>query len=434
MARLLSVFFHVSILVLVTTGYAQTIERPRIQSILETLAADEMMGREAGTPSERKAADYIAGQFAAIGLSPYEGLESFLQPFPIVEVTAGSGTLELNGQAVPSDQFLVISDRETNEAQDAKAFTTMVIGKDDDPRRAFFVLQDIQKPTLILIDPAHTAIFQRIAQFLTRPRQSLASETDKSALLILTEAGAVESLKLSYTNQVSPLTIMNVVGVLPGISKPDEWVLFSAHYDHLGILPAVDGDEIANGADDDASGTTAVIALAEYYKKRGNNARSILFAAFTAEEKGLFGSRYLASQVDADKIVAGINIEMIGKLSKFGPKETFLTGFDQSTLGEILQKNMAAHDYTIHPDPYPQQALFLRSDNASFVRKGVPAHTVSSSQIDKDSYYHTVADEVATLDLDNMTAIIQALAVGTATIVDGTVTPTRIEASDPSPN
>jgi len=95
--------------------------------------------------------------------------------------------------------------------------------------------------------------------------------------------------------------LFNVVGVLPGKTKPDEYVIFSAHYDHLGITKPMEGDSIANGADDDASGTTAVIALAKYFQKLDNNARTLIFVAFTAEEIGGYGSPYFSKMVNSYK-------------------------------------------------------------------------------------------------------------------------------------
>ncbi|WP_152287507.1 M20/M25/M40 family metallo-hydrolase [Flavicella marina] len=224
----------------------------------------------------------------------------------------------------------------------------------------------------------------------------------------------------------SGIEMSNIIGVLKGTSLKDEWVVVSAHYDHLGILKAVKGDSIANGADDDASGVTAVLTLANYFKNKGPFKRSIVFIAFTGEEKGLWGSTYFGTQVNADKCIAGINIEMIGKDSKFGPKTAFLTGFERSDFGKIIQKNLKGTDYTLHPDPYKKFNLFYRSDNASLARLGVPAHTFSTCPIDKDLYYHTVDDEVETLEVSTIANTIKAIAIGTESIIDGVDTPTRV--------
>lgn len=222
------------------------------------------------------------------------------------------------------------------------------------------------------------------------------------------------------------LQLFNVIGVLEGTTKKDEYVVVSAHYDHLGIIKSVAGDSIANGADDDASGVTAVLTLAKYFKEKGTHARSVVFIAFTAEEKGLWGSNYFGTQVKPEKFMAGINIEMIGKDSKFGPKTAFLTGFERSDFGQIIQQNLKGTDYKLYPDPYKEFGLFYRSDNASLAKLGIPAHTFSTCPIDKDTYYHTVDDEVETLDVETIAATIRAIAIGTETIINGKETPTRV--------
>ena len=114
------------------------------------------------------------------------------------------------------------------------------------------------------------------------------------------------------------MPLFNVAGIIPGKTKPDEYVVFSGHYDHLGIIRPMQGDSIANGADDDASGTNfAVLIDPGCYQKLNNNARTLIFVAFTAEEIGEFGSAIFCKTSKPDKVVAMFNIEMIGKASKF---------------------------------------------------------------------------------------------------------------------
>jgi len=222
------------------------------------------------------------------------------------------------------------------------------------------------------------------------------------------------------------ITSSNIIGVLEGKSKKDEIVIISAHYDHLGIR-SKEGvlDSIYNGANDDASGVTGVLALAEYFKKVGNE-RTIVFAAFTAEEMGLIGSTYFGKGIDASKYVAGINLEMIGKTPSFGPNTAWLTGFDRSDFGKIIQKNLIGTGYQLFPDPYKNYNLFLRSDNASLARLGVPSHTFSTSPIDTDKDYHQASDEAETLNMTVITQTIQAVAKGTESIINGKDTPTRV--------
>ena len=223
------------------------------------------------------------------------------------------------------------------------------------------------------------------------------------------------------------ITASNIIGVLEGKSKKDEYVIISAHYDHLGMKKEGEGDLIFNGANDDASGVTGVLALAEYYAKRGDNERTIVFIAFTAEEMGLVGSRHFGKGIDASKFVAGINLEMMGKEPNTGPKTAWLTGFERSDFGKIVQKNLEGTGYKLFPDPYPQFGLFFRSDNASLARLGVPSHTFSTTPLDKDGeYYHQVTDEAETLDMNVLTETIRAVAKGTESIIMGKDTPTRV--------
>ena len=245
----------------------------------------------------------------------------------------------------------------------------------------------------------------------------------------LSTFGDLESYRQTFTfkNRKSKDDIIssNIIGVLEGKSKKDEYVIISAHYDHLGMKKSGEGDLIYNGANDDASGVTGVLALAAYFKKVGHE-RTIVFAAFTAEEMGLIGSTYFGKEIDAAKFVAGINLEMIGKTPSFGTNTAWLTGFERSDFGKIIQKNLKGSGYQLFPDPYKNFNLFFRSDNASLARLGVPSHTFSTTPIDKDPDYHQVSDEAETLNITVITQTIQAVAIGTESIINGEDTPTRV--------
>ena len=222
------------------------------------------------------------------------------------------------------------------------------------------------------------------------------------------------------------LTLFNVIGLLEGTTLKEEFVVISAHYDHLGRKNIGEGDLIFNGANDNASGVSAMIMLADYFKKAKINKRSILFIAFTAEEMGLVGSNHFGKTISAETIIAGVNIEMIGKESPFGPKTAWLTGFNRSDFGKIIQKNLSFSEYKLYPDPYKNYRLFFRSDNASLARLGVPAHTFSTSPMDKDLDYHKVSDEAETLDVKTITETIKAIATGIRSIISGDDTPSRL--------
>lgn len=230
----------------------------------------------------------------------------------------------------------------------------------------------------------------------------------------------------SRSESKEKLDLFNIIGLLEGTSLKEEFVVISAHYDHLGQKKDGPGDFIYNGANDNATGVSAMIMLAEYFKKNKTNKRSILFVAFTAEEMGLVGSNYFGKTISAESIIAGVNIEMIGKESPFGPKTAWLTGFERSSFGRIIQKNLTASEYKLYPDPYKNFRLFFRSDNASLARLGVPAHTFSTSPMDKDLDYHQLSDEVETLEVKTITETIRAISVGIKSVISGEDTPTRV--------
>ncbi len=225
--------------------------------------------------------------------------------------------------------------------------------------------------------------------------------------------------------------LYNVVARIEGRSKPDELVIFSAHFDHIGDDGGSD-DPVFNGANDNASGTAAVMALARHYARAANNERTIIFCVFGGEELGLLGSRWLSLGIKPEFIKAMINIEMIGSTNVAGPDHFFLTGASYSNLDEIILKNLEGSPVKMVDDPAPEKYLFARSDNFPFAERSVPAHTIMSSN-DFDECYHAPCDEWERLDYGHMKNIVEAIITGTRTIIDGTDTPQRIRRSIENP-
>jgi hypothetical protein len=198
----------------------------------------------------------------------------------------------------------------------------------------------------------------------------------------------------------------NAIGILRGTSQKEEVVLLTAHLDHLGVGPAVNGDTIYNGADDDASGTTAVLTLAHLLAAGQRPKRTIVFALFGSEEIGGFGNRAFLERppVPLSSIVANLEFEMIGRPDPSLPAGTlWLTGFDRSNLGPEL----ANHGARLVNDPHPKELFFQRSDNYALARQGIIAHTVSSFGLHKD--YHQPSDELRTIDFKHMTNAIASM-------------------------
>ncbi|MFD0795674.1 M20/M25/M40 family metallo-hydrolase [Mucilaginibacter litoreus] len=399
------------------------IKEADVERVIKTLSADDMQGRGTFTPGIEKAAGFIEAEFKAAGLAPMPGNKGYRQTFSQTRVTPVNPKVVFDGKTV-SDEKVAVN---TSAAFSWKSDTTIKVVNLTDEKNYRMQLGTAMrsgKKLLVIFNASMADLFKRFRERAVKGSISSGGQTQPT-VYVLGEAEP-KTFEVSCEVKTEELPLSNIVGVIPGKSKPNEYVVFGGHYDHLGIIKPMEGDSIANGADDDASGTTAVIELAKYYKKLNNNARTLVFVAFTAEEIGGFGSRYFAEKINPDQVIALFNIEMIGKAAKFGENSAFITGFERSDFGPILQRNLEGTAFKFYPDPYPEQNLFYRSDNASLAAVGVPAHTISTDQIPTDKLYHTVKDEFSSLDVKNITATIRAIALSSKSIIAGQDTPTRI--------
>lgn len=422
-------------LFLVQTACAQDINKiitkDYVDHLIKTLSADDMQGRATFSPGIDKAATFIETEFKQIGLQPLKGATGYRQLFYKYQLSPLSSTVSLDGKAVnPSDILVLSNNTEKIDFDATNSDGWIKLDTSKNFKSQIRPLMAAKKRQLILVDPKFTSDFNQIKSYFSKgaslDEKDLKQANPSAVVLVLASNTEIKDFHVSLIYSLKKMALFNVAGIIPGKSKAKELVVFSGHYDHLGILKPVGQDSIANGADDDASGTTAMISLAKYYKKLNNNERTLIFVAFTAEEIGGFGAKYFSQQLNPDEVIAMFNIEMIGKDSKFGKNTAFITGYDKSDFGKILQKNLTGTAFTFYPDPYPQQNLFYRSDNATLAALGVPAHTISTDKIDIDDKYHTVKDEYSTLDTENILSTIKAVAKSAITIVNGTDTPTRI--------
>lgn len=196
-------------------------------------------------------------------------------------------------------------------------------------------------------------------------------------------AAAMESFKpvpmeleanLRLKNSIEYSRSNNVIALLPGSERPEEVIFYTAHWDHFGIDPSLEGDQIFNGALDNATGTAALIELAEAFLKLGTPpARSIAFMAVTAEEQGLLGSHYYATHpiFPKTKTVAAINMDALNIYGKM--KDITVIGYGQSELDEYVEAAAAEQGRIVRPDPEPERGSFYRSDHFSFAKQGIPA-------------------------------------------------------------
>ena len=399
-----------------------SIPESEVSRIEKTLAADDMQGRQVFTTGIEKAAAFIAKEFSKAGLKPLPGSKDYNQSFVMMEPESLDANMTLNGAPVEKKNLAVFSAESSLTITQDDHYQKVYVKTSADFGEIVLKYLESEENVLILVDTSLAIKFNWLAK-LQMPQFS----GKGNRIYVLASTDPVQ-YRIEIKQKMKKQSLTNVIGMIPGKSKPDEYVIFSAHYDHLGIgKPDANGDSIYNGANDDASGTTAVIALAGYFSKIHNNERTLIFAAFTAEEVGEFGSAYFSGKFKPEKVKAMLNIEMIGTESKWGRNSAYITGYDRSDLGSILQKNLGNTPFKFYPDPYPEQQLFLRSDNASLAKQGVPAHSISTSKMDVEKYYHKQGDEIGTLDLANMTEIIRAIGLSASSVISGKDTPSRVQ-------
>jgi Zn-dependent M28 family amino/carboxypeptidase len=421
-------FIALLLLPIAAASYCQLISKvvnvKEVKRIETILSADDMQGRKAFTVGSQKAADFIANEFKKIGLGYLEGINSYQQKFTVVKPKSISTSASFNGTVIAADKVIAITSVSELKITHQSGFELVKLnaGEDFFGRANEFVSQD--KNFLVFVDTSFTKYFRRLQYFKQHVIKS-----DRSVVFVL---GNYENnnFEIRTRDEITEVQAANVVGVLPGKSKKQEFVIFSGHYDHLGIGKADGNDSIYNGANDDASGITAIISIAKYFKSVRNSQRTLIFAAFTAEEIGGFGSRYFSKQLSPENVMAMFNIEMIGTESKWGKNSGYITGYEKTDMGKILQKNLQGSSFTFYPDPYTEENLFYRSDNATLARLGVPAHTISTSKMDNEPNYHKVSDEIETLDIPNMTQIIKSIIISAKSIISGKDTPSRVERNE----
>ncbi|HEX4739540.1 MAG TPA: M28 family peptidase [Allosphingosinicella sp.] len=402
---------------------AWTVQPEWVKADEEFLASDALQGRGSATPDEAKAADWVAAQFKQFGLVPAPGMSAYLQTATIVQPMLGAApVLSVAGHSLPGLQLLT--------APPGEVRGKLAVAASDDP--AAFPSADVvalasgsgsfrtvaramgahHVKLLILRRSADTDRLWQQMGGQTRMSAYLEGEEPRSAAIAILPAAAFDSLTGQAGQEVALTlpglklerrTTTNAVGFLPGTDPDAGVLLLSAHLDHLGRRP--DG-VIMHGADDDASGTTAVVEMARALSHGLRSRRGILFVCYGSEEIGEFGSHYFGEHlpVPLAKIAANIEFEMIGAQDPKLPKGSLMmTGFDRSNLGETL----AAHGARVAGDPYPDEHFFERSDNYQLALKGVVAHTLSGWAV--TPVYHQPTDTIANLNIPFMTRAIQSL-------------------------
>ncbi|MGJ1485135.1 M28 family peptidase [Sphingobacterium multivorum] len=260
------IILSISLLALSTVSYGQQViseqERQDVSRILNTLAADDMRGRSALTKDIEPAADFIAAEMKRIGLSPYAE-QNYRQTFQLDKISPVSKSATINKQLIPADHVISLGNHVDLQWDNRSSLNIVEIKSGDDFAKVFREHSLAKENTLVLVDPSFESYFVRFGQMLNSPKFIEDPSKQKPSIVYLLTAEKPQTFQIHIERKLQNFPLFNVAGIIPGKSKPNEYVIFSGHYDHIGILQAVGQDSIANGADDDASGVTAMLTLAD---------------------------------------------------------------------------------------------------------------------------------------------------------------------------
>lgn len=407
--------------------------RDDYERIVRSMAHDSLAGRWFKGDGIRKTENFVKNEFKRIGLDIKTEYPNYLQPITLQtgKVLINKAFLN-NGTLISSD--LIILPGFTSDVVDLNKSVRVTYLKGDldfYSQQRNHIKQLINRtvgPNELVVVPKKfkselnelRALYE--TQFIFKQTKV---ESDKlialwgsnqfSTIYVSSDATQITDFLVDY--QLEKKLVNNVVGILPGKSKASEIVIFSAHIDHLGSF-SDPIDSIANGANDNASGVAATIVLADYFKQKNNNERTLMFIGFNAEEVGLLGSQDFADRHgDHRSIKCVINIDMIANESNYGWGQAFLSGSKRSKLLSILNKNLGGTGLEIHPEPTDVN-IYSRSDNYPFATKGIIAHTISTFN-KSDPYYHSTNDEVEKINFGASFQIVEAISYATKTLISG---------------
>lgn len=409
----------------------------------KALAGPEMRGRGSGTADEARAAARVAAQFEKFGLKTAPGMTGYTQTGPLVRRSiAGEPKLTVGGSPVSGVSVLVTgggivsgkaavltdpagpvpdadvlvytgpADKLTQVRRALRGKGKLLLTAESDLTRRYMSMTG-GKPQL------------RTTLEGTPERPGMALATLPAAELAAIAAGSEVTLDVPVAIEKGVTT--NAIGYLPGTDPKAGIILLSAHLDHLGVRP--DG-VVMPGANDDASGTVAVIELARAFAAKGPQKRGILFVAYGSEEIGGLGSTWFGEHppVPLTDLVANIEFEMIGAQDPKLPKGALMmTGSERSNLFGMMKSQGAL----IASDPYPDQHFFERSDNYSLALKGIVAHTFSGWAVVPT--YHQPTDTIENLDIGYMTNAIQSLIAPVGLLAAGDFKPEWKADGQPKP-
>ena len=451
----------------------QTVNRSTIEGHIYFLADDLLKGRETGTPENKIAASYLANTLRSYGVKPNPATGTYYQEVELQKTTPPSrvvmkmGDKEVKNKLV-MDAFkfnykgaglyvgygmeddykgknvngkIVLMRGGSAEAGDMRSAYRMRRQKEElaKSKGAVAVVELIQADASMWGFLEHNFNSDRLEVRSDNKEEMMAKKgSDFAYLWVQDEYGTQgvdlegqpsQNVELQISGKaILPVSSNNVIGVVEGTDPElkNEYIIYSAHYDHVGIgQPDETGDEIYNGARDNAVGTTTVLSMAQHLAKHPTK-RSALFILFTGEEKGLLGSQYYVEHpvLPLEQMVYCFNSD------NGGYNDTSLAtiiGLPRTTAQQHISDAVAAFGLTAIDDPAPEQGLFDRSDNVNFAAKGIPAPTFSmgfrSFDGEVTKYYHQPGDEADTMDYDYLEKFFRAYVLAGVKIGNDPQTP-----------
>lgn len=431
----------------------EIIDAGSVTSTIAFLASDEMAGRDTPSRELNIASAFVAARFRGAGLEGLGPDGSFYQTTELQQwgpsaagarLQRGEGTEETVTLLLGLNDDVQISGTLAAVAEGQPSYAGPVVVDEgqlppqalQNPSAALAAWSRRVAPlarqgaTAVLVRAAADSPLRDVAARLGRAPVLLTPQTQLACpvLLVDSEFPATGQVRIAVpANHRVTAEVHNVMGVLrgrdPELSR--EAVIVSAHLDHIGQRH--DGQDLVNnGADDNATGVTAVLTLADAFGAlQERPERSVIFMTFWGEEKGLLGSKHYVQHPrwPLEQVVANINIEMIGRPEPGAEGKAWGTGWTHSDLGPLMALGAARVDVSIFHHEQFSQMLYTRSDNYSFVNAGVIAHSFSAGSLHAD--YHQPSDEVHKLHLPHMTQVIRGLFAATLPIAQGQVTPRR---------
>ncbi len=433
----------------------KTVKQKAIKKHIYYIASDELMGRDLPSAGLEKAGDYLAKELKSYGVKPAPGHDTYMQPMPMkLIMPPASGSLTFAGKTFQlPDQLIMLEGKDATvegevvyvkfgqepDFADLDVKGKIVIaqagnGISDEPR-SFFGAAKVkrelaaQKGAIALIELYNSPKLPwNILKSYLHKKQVLTNDGTEEqpndmphiwledlkneTVLLAKGTGGKATLTLSGIVRKN-FDTYNIVGVIEGTDPTlkNEYVMYSAHYDHIGVgAPNAEGDSIFNGARDNAVGAVTVLSAAQNLAKYPTK-RSALFVLFTGEEKGLLGSAYYAEHpwVPLNQVVYCFNSDNGGYNDT---SKATIIGLARTTAQDMIKKACNAFGLEAIDDPAPEQGLFDRSDNVNFAKKGIPAPTFSMGMTAFDAeilkYYHQTSDNPDNLDYDYLLKFFQA--------------------------